>query len=106
MSSHAWGSLQKNISLHRAVQKTPYYVVFGKEPNKECHDAKTSDQQPQEDGVMKNEMTGLEQEEMENDTPNNKTLPDENSTIQYKMLHLFIQLSKMILNSCPIEKKP
>lgn len=55
---------------------------------------------------MKNEMTGLEQEEMENDTPNNKTLPDENSTMQYKMLHLFIQLSKMILNSCPIEKKP
>ena len=71
----------KNISLHRAVQKTLYYVVFGKEPNKECHDAKTSDQQPQEDGVMKNEMTGLEQEEMENDTPNNKTLPDENSTL-------------------------
>ena len=36
---------------------------------------------------------------------NNKT-PGENSTMQYKMLHLFIQLSKMILNSCPIEKKP
>ena len=32
---------KKNISLHRAIQKTPYYVVFGKEPNKECHDAST-----------------------------------------------------------------
>ena len=38
---------KKNISLHRAIQKTPYYVLFGKEPNKECHDAKTTDQQPQ-----------------------------------------------------------
>ena len=32
---------KKNISLHRAIRKTPYCVVFGKEPNKECHDAKT-----------------------------------------------------------------
>ena len=33
---------------------------------------------------MKNESTGLEQEEMESDRPINKTLPLENSTMQYK----------------------
>ena len=75
---------KKKISLHRAIQKTSYYVAFGKEPNKECHDAKTSDQQPQEDSVMENETTGPEQEEMKNDTPINKTLPDENSMVQLK----------------------
>ena len=72
---------KKNISLHRAIQKTPYYVVFGKEPNKECHDAKTNDQLPQEERVMENETTGPEQVEMGNDTPINKTL-DENNTMQ------------------------
>ena len=74
---------KKNISLHRAIHNTPYYVVFGKEPNKECHDGKTNDQLPQEDSVTKNETTGPEQVEMENDTPINKTL-NENSTMQYK----------------------
>lgn len=74
---------KKNILLHSAIQKTPYYVVFGKEPNIECHDAKTNDQPPQEGSVMKNETTGTEQVEMENDTPINNTL-DENSTMQYK----------------------
>ena len=74
---------KKNTSLHRAIQKTPYYVVFGKEPNKESHDAKTNDQLPQDESVMKNETTAPEQVEMDNDTLMNKTL-DENSTIQYK----------------------
>ena len=59
MSSRAGGSLQKKyITTLRAIQKTPYYVVFGKEPNKECHDAKTSNQQPREDSVMENETMG------------------------------------------------
>lgn len=74
---------KKNISLHKTIQKTPYYVVFGKEPNKECHDAKTNDQLPQEESVRKNETTAPEQVEMDNDTLINKTL-DENSTMQYK----------------------
>jgi len=74
---------KKNISLHRAIQKTPYYVVFGKEPNKECHDAETNGQLPQDESVMKNETTAPEQVEMDNDTLINKTL-HENSTIQYK----------------------
>jgi len=84
VSSCARSWLKKqNISLHRAIQKTPYHVVFGKEPNKECHDVKTNDQLPQEESVLKNKHTGSEQVEMENDTPINKTL-NENSTMQYK----------------------
>ena len=44
----------------------------------------TGDQQPQEDILMDNETTEPEQEEMENDTPINKTLLDENSMMHFK----------------------
>ena len=62
---------KKNISLHRAIQKTPYYVVFGKEPNKECHDAKTNDQVPEENSTMEDQSTGVEQIELVNEQQTN-----------------------------------
>ena len=62
---------KKNISLHRAIRKTPYYVVFGKEHNKECHDAKTNDQVPEENSTMEDQSTGAEQMELENERQTN-----------------------------------
>ena len=60
---------KKNISLHRAIRKTPYYVVFRKEPNKECHDAKINDQVPEENSTksMEDQSTGAEQIELVNE---------------------------------------
>ena len=58
---------KKNISLHRAIQKTPYYVVFGIEPNKECHDTDTDNEVPEEDSTMEVQSTGAEQVELENE---------------------------------------
>ena len=58
---------KKNISLHRATQTTPYYVVFGKEPNKKCHNADTDEKVPEEDSTMEDQSPGAEQVEMENE---------------------------------------
>ena len=46
-------------------------MVFGKEPNKECHDAKTNDQVPEENNTMEDQSTGAEQIELVNERQTN-----------------------------------
>ena len=46
-------------------------MVFGKEPNKECHDAKTNDQVPEENSAMEDQSTGAEQMELVNERQTN-----------------------------------
>ena len=58
---------KKNISLHRAIQKTPYYVVFGIEPNEDCHDTDTENEVPEEDSTIKDQSTGAEWVKPENE---------------------------------------
>ena len=57
---------EKSISLNRAIRKTPFCVVFGKEANKECHNAETNKQLPREDSAVEDEATETYQLELEN----------------------------------------
>ena len=47
--------------------------MFGKEPNKECHDAKTNDEVPEENSTMEDQSTGAEQMELVNERQTNGT---------------------------------
>ena len=40
---------------------------MGKEPNKECHDADTDNEVPEEDSTMEDQSTGAERVELENE---------------------------------------
>ena len=52
--------------MHRATDQSPYYIVFGKEPNKENHDTQANDQVPEGGNFTMNETKGKEQTESDN----------------------------------------
>ena len=68
----AWGSIQeKHVSqCIKAIDQTPYYVVFRKETNKEYTQA--NDQVPERGNPTINETKGEEQTESYNERETNK----------------------------------
>lgn len=67
--SSAWGSVQEKYLTTQNNKQNPLLCgILKKEPNKECHDAETNDQVPQEHSTVEDKSTTGEDMELGDDT--------------------------------------